>query len=391
MFDKFINKINILQLLFASFIIRFTALIFYKNQNLPDTYTYERIGQEIFSGQIVQTPLHMPGYGVWMYILNAITQNSYGVIFGDIIISCLTVYVIYLLSIEIFKSKKIAKIGAIIFSIYPFSIFYSFNAVSETLFIFLLFTSILMFYRKKLLLAYVLIILSIYVKPISDIFAPFIILSFCFFIYKYSKFQILREIFIFYILYSLFLSPWWVHNWNKYDGFVRLNLAGGYHLYSGNNPINKTGGGIGGYDVNHNWTDKDIEERGIEFEKKFKKEAFDFIKENPKSFVKLTIIKIKRLWQPYPYAEEYRGLFYKILSIFSYGTILVFSILFMITHLKKHFIRVFPLIIVIVLTTLIHSLTIASIRYRFPVEPILILFASYYLFEFFKKMNWLKK
>ena len=26
------------------------------------------------------------------------------------------------------------------------------------------------------------------------------------------------------------------NNWNKYDGFVKLNLAGGYHLYSGNNP-----------------------------------------------------------------------------------------------------------------------------------------------------------
>ena len=84
----------------------------------------------------------MPGYGIWMHLLNFVTQNSYGVIFGDILISCLTVYVIYLLSIEIFKSEMIAKIAAIIFAVYPFSIFYSFNAVSETLFIFLLYSSI---------------------------------------------------------------------------------------------------------------------------------------------------------------------------------------------------------------------------------------------------------
>ena len=161
MTNTILKKINILQIIFISFILRFLSLVFYKNQNLPDTYTYERIGEEIFSGKIIQTPLHMPGYGIWMYILNHITQNNYGVIFGDIIISCLTVYVIYLLSIEIFKSEMIAKIAAIIFAVYPFSIFYSFNAVSETLFVFLLYSSILMLYKKKFLYGYILIILSI--------------------------------------------------------------------------------------------------------------------------------------------------------------------------------------------------------------------------------------
>ena len=384
MTNTILKKINILQIIFISFILRFLSLVFYKNRSLPDTYTYERIGEEIFSGKIIQTPLHMPGYGVWMYILNYLTQNNYGVIFGDIIISCLTVYVIYLLSIEIFKSEMIAKIAAIIFAVYPFSIFYSFNAVSETLFVFLLYSSILMFYKKKLLYGYILIILSIYVKPTADIFAPFLILCFCFLIYKYTIKKTLRELFIFYLLYSLLLSPWWVHNWNKYDGFVRLNLAGGYHLYSGNNPENLSGGGIGGIDVNHGWTDEDIEKRGIKFEKKFKRDAFNFIKENPKTFIKLSVIKFKRFWQMYPYAEEYKGISYKILSIFSYGLVLIFSILFLISNFKKFFLKISPLITIVFLTTVIHCVTIASVRYRFPIEPILIIFASYYLFERFK-------
>jgi len=382
-----LKKINIIQIIFLSFIARFLSLFFYKNQNLPDTSTYEVLGEEIFSGKIIQTPLHMPGYGIWMYILNYITQNNYGVIFGDILISCLTVYIIYLLSIEIFKIEMIAKIAALIFAVYPFSIFYSFNAVSETLFIFLLYSSILMLYRKKILYGYILIILSIYVKPTSDIFAPFLIICFCFLIYKYSKKETLRELFIFYILYSLLLSPWWVHNWNKYDGFVRLNLAGGYHLYSGNNPENKTGGGIGGTDVNHKWTDDDIEKRGIEFEKKFKSDAFNYIKENPKTFVKLSFIKFKRFWQLYPYAEEYKGTVYKLVSIFSYGLVLLFSILFFISNIKKFFFKISPLVIIILLTTTIHCITIASVRYRFPIEPILIIFAAYYLFERLKLLR----
>ena len=387
MLDNFLNKINILQIVFFSFILRFLSLIFYKNQNLPDTSTYERIGEEIFSGKIIQTPLHMPGYGIWMYILNFITQNNYGVIFGDIIISCLTVYIIYLLTIEIFQFKNIGKIAALIFALYPFSIFYSFNAVSETLFVFLLYASILMFYKKKFLLGYILIIFSIYVKPTADIFAPFLLLSFFFLIYKYSSKKVLRELFIFYILYSILFSPWWLHNWKKYDGFVRINLSGGYHLYSGNNPENLSGGGIGGVDVNHGWTDDDIEKRGIEFEKKFKSDAFNYIKENPKTFIKLSFIKFKRFWQLYPYAEEYKGTFYKFVSIFSYGLVLLFSILFFISNIKKFFFKISPLVIIILLTTAIHCITIASVRYRFPIEPILIIFAAYYLFERLKLLR----
>ena len=73
-----------------------------------------------------------------------------------------------------------------------------------------------------------------------------------------------------------------------------------------------------------------------------------------------------------------------MLSIFSYGLILIFSVLFLISNLKKFFLKISPLITIIFLTTAIHCLTIASVRYRFPIEPILIMFASYYLLERFK-------
>ena len=52
-------------------------------------------------------------------------------------------------------------------------------------------------YEQKLLYGYILIILSIYVKPTADIFAPFLILTFCSFIYKYSDRKTLRQFFVF--------------------------------------------------------------------------------------------------------------------------------------------------------------------------------------------------
>ena len=384
MFNEILQKINIREIIFLSFFVRIASLILYPSKVLPDTYTYLKIGEEIFSGKIIQTPLHMPGYGIWMFLFNFITQNNYGVIIGDIVVSCLTVYVIYLLSYEIFKKKEISIISALIFALYPFSIFYSISALSETLFVFLLLLSILMFYRNDFFYGSLLIILSIYIKPTPDIFAPFLILIFSLVIKKYSFKKSIFHLCIYYTLYILLLSPWWFHNWKKYDGFVRINLSGGYHLYSGNNIKNKTGGGIGGIDVDHNWSDEDIKYKGIEFHNKFKKEAYNFIKENPKEFVNLTMIKFLRFWQIYPYTDEYKGTIYKLISTLSYGIILILSILFIFN--SKKFLRIIsPLLTIIFFTTAIHCITIASIRYRYPIEPILIIFASYTIYKYLKK------
>lgn len=384
MFNEILQKINIREIIFLSFFVRIASLILYPSKVLPDTYTYLKIGEEIFSGKIIQTPLHMPGYGIWMFLFNFITQNNYGVIIGDIVVSCLTVYVIYLLSYEIFKKKEISIISALIFALYPFSIFYSISALSETLFVFLLLLSILMFYRNDFFYGSLLIILSIYIKPTPDIFAPFLILIFSLVIKKYSFKKSIFHLCIYYTLYILLLSPWWFHNWKKYDGFVRINLSGGYHLYSGNNIKNKTGGGIGGIDVDHNWSDEDIKYKGIEFHNKFKKEAYNFIKENPKEFVNLTMIKFLRFWRIYPYTDEYKGTIYKLISTLSYGIILILSILFIFN--SKKFLRIIsPLLTIIFFTTAIHCITIASIRYRYPIEPILIIFASYTIYKYLKK------
>ena len=79
-------------------------------------------------------------------------------------------------------------------------------------------------------------------------FVPFIIFSF-YFVYndknlKYSITSILKYL----AVYIFLLSPWWIHNYYKYDTFVRTNLAMGQILYIGNNPLNKSGGGISGKD-----------------------------------------------------------------------------------------------------------------------------------------------
>ena len=95
------------------------------------------------------------------------------------------------------------------------------------------------------------------------------------------------------------MSPWWIHNYKKFDAFIPTNLAYGWHIYAGNNILNKSGGGIGGTDVNHRLIlgPSEFGRDYFKSDKVFKKEAYNFIKENPKQFFNLTTKKFFRFWR----------------------------------------------------------------------------------------------
>ena len=89
------------------------------------------------------------------------------------------------------------------------------------------------------------------------------------------------------------MSPWWCFNYIKYDSFVRLHPTVGFMLYSGNNELNKTGGGI----INSDFKIDNMKERkGINpilFDNVLKKKAFEYIINNKIIFVKNSFVKFK--------------------------------------------------------------------------------------------------
>ena len=400
LFKNFIFNTRIINIIFFGFFLRIIALIFFKppinpkQSTLPfgDTDIYIRIGNELFDKNsefyingLVSSPLHMPGYPTWIYLLNFLSQNQIGYLTGDIIISGITIYIIYQLSQVIFNDEWVSKISAFIFSIYPFSIFYSISGLSETLYVFLILSSILLFYKNYFFYGSIVIILSIYVKGISDYIAPILILIFSFFVYKDTFKQGLQRFFLYFLTYCVIMSPWWIHNWNKYNKFVRTDLAYGYHMYAGNNFMNKSGGGVGGIDVDHSQIlGYEISQRSdpsdyIRSDKIFKQEAYNYILEDPNRFLKQYIKKFYRFWSFVPYAKEYKNLTYSITSFLSFGFIFFLSIIFLLQNFKSYFYKISPLLTFLGIITAIYTLTIVSLRYRYPIEPIMIIFASFSL------------
>ena len=365
---------NIINIIFFGFFIRTLFLIFYRTPSFGDTETHKQIGIEIFSGNFVFSSIHMPGYGVYMYLSNLLINSNFGFVFFDILVSTATIYVIYLLSLEIFNDQISAKITSAIFAIYPFSVFYSISGLNETVYVFLLLLSILNFYRNNFLYGIIFIILSIYIKSISILIGPLLILIFL-------KKKPIKNYFKFFGLYflilSILMSPWWIHNYKKYNSVVITNLAFGYHLYSGNNLMNQTGGGIGGTDVDHGLILDTYQHDYFKSDKFFKEEAFNFIKNNPKDFIILTTKKFFKFWRLYPYAKDYQSFLYKILSLISYGSILIFLFIFFVKYSDKYINKIIPLIVTSFSIFLIYLFTIVSIRYRYPIEPLMLILSSY--------------
>jgi 4-amino-4-deoxy-L-arabinose transferase-like glycosyltransferase len=288
----------------------------------------------------------------------------------------------YRLTKLIFKDEISGKIALLIYLFYPFFIFYQGLLLSETIFITLVVCAFYFFYRwifdenssiQFLIISHIFFVMALYTKGVISFFPIFLVTVTVLSMKNKSMFFKIKSIVFSVFLFVILMSPWWLRNYNIFNQFVPFTTSSTFVLYSGNNPMNISGGGIGGVDL------KDIEgiEKLTEIEKMklYKKEALNFIKDNPNVFLKNMYTKFLRFWRLYPYAKEFTSKKYIILSLMSYGVVLFFALIGLVKFFDK-FIILLPIYLWISYMTFVHMVYISSIRYRLPIEPFLIIIAS---------------
>jgi len=376
-------------ILIIAFIVRLVFMWIYPDQNFPDSRAYKTIGNEIFSGNIVTNNTYMPLYPIWVKI----TGGGVSHILMVILVSVASVGLIFFLSLVVFKDVVSALLSSIIASFYPHFLFYSVSGLTEVFYTFLLLLSFLNFYRKKYVLAIIVLVLTLLVKPTLDILNPILIMLFVGVVHKSGYKKIIKYLGIYGIMYVMFLLPWWIHQYEKYGEFVRFSLADGIVLYSGNNSLNTTGGGVrrvnGTSDMDLNQFSQI--ENPVRRNDAMKGAAVSYIIKNPYNFIELAGVKFMRFWRLWPYTEHYQQWYVIAASLLSYGLVLFLAIGFVFRNSKRYFREIIPVLALIGYLTLVHMVTIGSIRYRFPLEPFLIIFASYFLIDIFKNRLWLEK
>jgi len=382
------SKVAFLYIFSASIVVKILILIYLGAQTFMDGIWYIQTAEKIYqngfffpSDELKDAPLTPYFYALLVPLAKLIGNHSYA--FGNIILATASIVVFSKISLLIFNNRTIANITALIACFYPFLNFYSISILTETLYIFLLYTSFyysILFIKENRLVYVALFALFFGLDTLARFsnLAMFPFFVFLIAILQYRANQSLQRIFvtlmISIIVFFSVMSIWWVRNYIVFGEFVATSKGeSGKVFYSGNNPKNSTGGGIGGIDVdleqfeyikNPVLRDKAMWDAGIQW-----------IKEYPKDWLALEVKKLIRFYRFTIYAEQYQAWYYKVLSIFSYGIIFILSI-YSLFRFRRQFWDYSPMLLYTFLLTGIHLVFIASVRYRLPIEPFMIILAA---------------
>ena len=154
------------------------------------------------------------------------------------------------------------------------------------------------------------------------------------------------------------MSPWWYFNYIKYDSFVRLHPTVGFMLYSGNNKLNTTGGGIINKDFKiENFLERKLSDP-IKFDNDLKNEAIDYIIKNKIVFIKRELIKFKRFYSFKLFTSKYSDTILGYIYMLSYLILFILFVILLYIPINKYKYLYIFLIMAFYLTA-VHSITIS--------------------------------
>ena len=107
----------------------------------------------------------------------------------------------------------------------------------------------------------------------------------------------------------------------------------------------------------------------------YKEAALRYIESNPAAFVRAAARKFVRFWNIVPNAAEFHGGLYALISAASFGPVLLLALIAAVRR-RRQWRMLAPLYLIVGYFTFVHVVTIASLRYRLPIEPLLIVLAA---------------
>ena len=301
----------------------------------------------------------MPGYAV----LTQIFGEDTGVILLDIGLSSLSCVLVWWLAQRLFEDQLAAALSGVGAALHPNLILTASSGLTEPSFTFLFLAALALFYRERYFAGCVFFVLSILIRPTFDFLAPVLVFMFVVVTHRHDWKQGLRKVGIYAVCYVVLMAPWWVHNFNKYNDFVRLNLAAGYVLYSGNNPQTTTGEGTAA-DLSASDPLLAISNPLVQ-NAAMKRAALRFIVEQPARFIEVSVMRFIRFW----HIESGSNLtVYLLIHPFTlaFAGFLVFGSL-------QRWRETLPLVLCIVYLAGVHTALISTPRYQLPIAPLVVL------------------
>ncbi|MBI4549595.1 MAG: glycosyltransferase family 39 protein [Candidatus Omnitrophica bacterium] len=323
-----------------------------------------------------------PIFPAYMAALLKVSPYPLGVQAADVAVSALTCLVLYGLGKEMF-SAKVGLLSAGLLAVDYVSIRQTIAVMSETLFLFFLLLSFYFLARairtgKRGLFfgAGLAGGLSLLTRDFLIFYFPLAAAGFLFLMAP--KRRCAGWAIFFLAGLGLTTMPWMVRNSLLARRPALITAVAGHTFYIGNNPY-ATGGRTGGdweWNVDSRMPLDDpyfLSLSGEDAEKYLFGRSVEFIRANPRRFCVLVWKKIANMWRPY---QTDSPLPTKVIMGLSYVSIMIFALLGFARSAPRwrEFLAVYGLIAYHVV---LYALLISSIRYRFPLMPFFMIFASY--------------
>lgn len=333
---------------------------------------FKEIDEEYYVYKIVP-PLY-PLFLSLCFFIGGFNTLAYFV--PQLIFSCLTCILIYLISEDIFN-KTVALFAGFAVAFYPDLIFWSCFARTETLFIFLLVLGFFLLIRgnsrKNLFLIYISAVIFGLACLTRVTFTPFLPILFFWLVYSFSKNKKVsfRVALLFTLITFMVLLPWGIRNYVIFGEFTVLSEESGILIGTLENKEQ-----FNGIEINKGY--KSYESLILQIPV--------FIKDNFKVYLASCWHRFVIFWSPFtqgmkPLAKVYKGLTW----------VIIFPAAFwgMIISRKKWGYSAGLIIIFIFYHSFLHTASFADMGliYRYPIQPFLCIFAAYTFCELNKKVR----
>jgi 4-amino-4-deoxy-L-arabinose transferase-like glycosyltransferase len=326
------------------------------------------------------------------------------------IVGGLQTYIIYRIGEKVF-SKNIGLIAAGITAFYIYFVYYSGALMTEPFYITAILYSLYIAMQmadstskhENVKLGIALgfaIATTVLLRQVFLLFIPFLFLWIWITRFRRGRGFPIASTALSLSLIVLCIIPISIYNQSRFERFVLLNTNSGYAFYWGNHPIYGTRfipilpREMGTYQdlipeevrhLNEAALDQELLQRGIQF-----------VLDNPKRYMLLSISRIPAYFMFWPSSDS--SLVSNISRVASFGVIFPFMLYGLILGGRKsssekgnYLINLLAspaglLMIFALIYSVIHLLTWALIRYRLPVDAVLIPFAALGLSELFRRM-----
>ncbi|MCK4644436.1 glycosyltransferase family 39 protein [bacterium] len=328
-----------------------------------------------------------PAYPLTIYLLGNIPHSFTWVKIFQILLSLLSIFLIYEI-LDNSLGRKGAFLGALIWAVFPSSIYYTSAILTECTFsaYLILGTYFLLTFKKKedsviaVIFSGLFFAMAALTKSFAFFLPLFIIIGAL--IFKFASFKKTAVMTAAFILFTL---PWGIRNMIVLDHYTPVSTEGGISLYWENHEGAVTGKGYTQPEKFDLEAFSNMDEIGRS--KYYSKLAVKQIISHPFLFFKRAAGRIWELLKPMPRAGLSGGFApAEFLFRIGYGVIYLPVIILFLLSLSS--IRKEPLIafsfVIFIFFLLVYGLVAGKTRYRMPLEPFLIISATAYLTRYCK-------